>query len=333
MKVAKTIEEIQEFLKINRQAGEKISFVPTMGALHEGHISLIKEAKKYAKIVVVSIFVNKTQFNDQNDFLNYPKTLQKDLELLQNSKISAVFAPEDLEIFPQNFAFQITPKSLTNCLCGQFRAGHFDGVCLVLTKLFNIVVPDFAFFGEKDFQQLAIIRKLVADLNFNLKIIGCPTIRESNGLAKSSRNQRLSDQGKERAALIFKVLQEVRELVKRFLEKKEVKVGSFESEENYEEIEKKFSKNLSDFLEEKKQELLEIGFAKIDYFELRNEENLELIKDFENFKISENPKIFKKFLDKSCTSNSAFNPSPTKKIRIFLAAHLEQVRLIDNLEV
>lgn len=320
MKITKTIQEIHQFLQLNRQTGKKISFVPTMGALHHGHISLVEEAKKYGEIVIASIFVNQAQFNDPKDFQNYPKTLQKDLEMLEKSGASAVFVPEAYEIFPPNFSFQIIPNSLTNCLCGQFRAGHFEGVCLVVAKFFNIINPDFALFGEKDFQQLAIIRKMVFDLNFPLEIIACPTIREVSGLAMSSRNQRLSFDGRQKAAMIFKILCELQEFLKLALEDKNQEKKNAQNQD------------LQGFIAAKKQELLAAGFSKIDYLEIREEENLDLIGNFEDLKnclkISEASKNFS-----LKTGFGETNTKSAKKLRIFIAAYLDQVRLIDNLEI
>lgn len=267
MLVVKTIKELREFIAKETEFGKSVSFVPTMGALHEGHLALVKKAKEIGEISVVSIFVNKTQFNDQNDYEKYPRSLDEDLKKLLTVAPSCVFAPEDSEIFPEESAFKITPKKLVDCLCGATRPGHFDGVSLIISKLFNIIKPNLAIFGEKDFQQIAVIKKLVRDLNFPVEIITHPTLREANGLAMSSRNQRLSEAGKIKAANLFRILQEI--------------------------------KNDPQILPQKKVELLEIGFEKIDYLEIRGEENLDL------------------------NSNS--------QRRIFVAAHLESVRLIDNL--
>ena len=248
MLILKKISQVREFVNQQKKLDKKIAFVPTMGALHLGHISLLEEARKAAPIVIASIFVNKAQFNDLSDFKNYPKQIDEDVKKLEAAAIDAVFIPEDDEIFPDDFAFKIVPTKLVDCLCGATRSGHFDGVSLVLTKLFNIVNPDFAVFGEKDFQQVAIVKKLVLDLNFNIEIIIAKTKREESGLAMSSRNQRLSQSGRIKAAQIFKILNEIKENPK--------------------------------LLEEKKQELLKNGFEKIDYLEIRGCENLDLISDF-----------------------------------------------------
>jgi pantoate--beta-alanine ligase len=212
MFIVKTIPEIRAELK---KAERKIAFIPTMGALHEGHLALVKKGRQIAENVVVSIFVNKAQFNDSSDYEKYPRQVAKDLELLKKSGATQVFLPESSEIFKDDFAFKLLPIKLVDCLCGSSRPGHFDGVALIVAKLFNIIKPDIAIFGEKDFQQVAIIKKLVEDFNFDLEILGHEIIREESGLAMSSRNQRLSESSKIKAAEIFLTLNEIKNEVKK----------------------------------------------------------------------------------------------------------------------
>ena len=188
MKLVHTINELRAELEVQRKAGKKIGFVPTMGALHEGHASLVRRAVAENDIVVVSDFVNPTQFNDKNDLLKYPRTLEADCELLEKEGTAYVFAPSVEEIYPEPDTRQFSYAPLDTVMEGKFRPGHFNGVCQVVSKLFMIVEPDKAYFGEKDFQQLAIIREMVKQMQFPLEIMGCPIIREDDGLALSSRN-------------------------------------------------------------------------------------------------------------------------------------------------
>ncbi len=278
MFIVKTIPEIRAELK---KAERKIAFIPTMGALHEGHLALVKKGRQIAENVVVSIFVNKAQFNDSSDYEKYPRQVAKDLELLKKSGATQVFLPESSEIFKDDFAFKLLPIKLVDCLCGSSRPGHFDGVALIVAKLFNIIKPDIAIFGEKDFQQVAIIKKLVEDFNFDLEILGHEIIREESGLAMSSRNQRLPESSKIKAAEIFLTLNEIKNEVKK----------------SPNEIEK--------ILQKKREELLNKGFKKIDYLEIREEKNLTLVTNLDNQKPS----------------------------RIFIAVYLDDVRLIDNMRL
>lgn len=174
-----------------------------MGALHDGHLDLIKKAKLYSDYVVVSIFINPTQFNNAEDFAKYPQTLDKDMELLDKTGVDYLFLPELEEIYPNKPRLKMLFEGLDNTLEGEFRPGHFSGVGIVVAKLLNIVKPHVAFFGQKDLQQVAIIRQLVADLSMDVKIISLPTVREGSGLALSSRNMRLSEKDKEKALIII----------------------------------------------------------------------------------------------------------------------------------
>ena len=206
MKLIHTVQELRTELNAQRLAGKKIGFVPTMGALHEGHASLVKLAVAENDVVVVSDFVNPTQFNDQNDLLKYPRTLEADCELLEKVGAHYVFAPSVEEIYPEPDTRQFSYAPLDTVMEGKFRPGHFNGVCQVVSKLFMMVEPHCAYFGEKDFQQLAIIREMVKQMNFPIRIVGCPIVREFDGLALSSRNARLSDAQRVQALNISKTL-------------------------------------------------------------------------------------------------------------------------------
>ena len=206
MKLVHTIQELRAELDIQRKAGKKIGFVPTMGALHEGHASLVRRAVAENDVVVVSDFVNPTQFNDKNDLLKYPRTLEADCELLEKEGAAYVFAPSVEEVYPEPDTRQFNYAPLDTVMEGKYRPGHFNGVCQVVSKLFMMVEPDKAYFGEKDFQQLAIIREMVKQMNFPLEIVGCPIVREADGLALSSRNARLSEEERLQALSISKTL-------------------------------------------------------------------------------------------------------------------------------
>ena len=206
MKLVHTIQELRAELDIQRKAGKKIGFVPTMGALHEGHASLVRCAVAENDVVVVSDFVNPTQFNDKNDLLKYPRTLEADCELLEKEGAAYVFAPSVEEVYPEPDTRQFSYAPLDTVMEGKYRPGHFNGVCQVVSKLFMMVEPDKAYFGEKDFQQLAIIREMVKQMNFPLEIVGCPIVREADGLALSSRNARLSEKERLQALSISKTL-------------------------------------------------------------------------------------------------------------------------------
>ena len=206
MKLVHTINELRAELALQRQAGKKIGLVPTMGALHEGHASLVRRAVAENDVVVVSDFVNPTQFNDKNDLLKYPRTLDADCELLEKEGASFVFAPSVEEIYPEPDTRQFSYAPLDTVMEGKYRPGHFNGVCQIVSKLFMIVEPDKAYFGEKDFQQLAIIREMVKQMSFPLEIVGCPIVREADGLALSSRNARLSEVQRRQALGISQAL-------------------------------------------------------------------------------------------------------------------------------
>ena len=206
MKLIQTIQELRTELDALRKEGKTIGLVPTMGALHAGHASLVKRAVAENDVVVVSDFVNPTQFNDKNDLLKYPRTLDVDCKLLEECGASFVFAPSVEEIYPEPDTRQFSYAPLDTVMEGKFRPGHFNGVCQIVSKLFLIVEPTRAYFGEKDFQQLAIIREMVRKYPFNLEIVGCPIVREADGLALSSRNARLSDEQRIQALQVSKTL-------------------------------------------------------------------------------------------------------------------------------
>jgi len=206
MKVIKRSKEMSSFSARVKERGQKLAFVPTMGALHDGHLALVEAAKQKADVVVVSIFVNKTQFAPNEDFNNYPRTFNNDKSLLKMFDPLVIFHPSHSDIYPDNYSVWIEEEILSKKLCGKFRMGHFKGVTTVVSKLFNIVQPDYAFFGEKDYQQQLIIKKLVKDLNYPIEIVTCPTVREYDGLAMSSRNKNLSEKERKAAQMIYKAL-------------------------------------------------------------------------------------------------------------------------------
>ena len=216
-----TIKEVREEVKKWRIEGLKVGLVPTMGALHEGHLSLIKKAKAECDKVVVSVFVNPIQFGPSEDFDIYPRTLEADTKLCDGEGVNIVFAPTPKEMYGDCrlsndcLTYVCPPYFFVDKLCGKSRVGHFDGVCTVVMKLFNIVQPDCAFFGQKDAQQVIIIKKMVDDLNIPIEIIQCPIVREESGLALSSRNKYLSDTGKKDALVLSQILNNIKSCYKR----------------------------------------------------------------------------------------------------------------------
>ncbi len=210
-----TIDEVKNTVKEWKNL--KVGLVPTMGALHEGHLSLIKKAKETCDKVVVSVFVNPIQFGPSEDFDKYPRTLDKDMELCNSVGVDLVFAPTPKEMYGEGnrlsndtLTYVCPPFFYVNKLCGKTRVGHFDGVCTVVLKLFNIVQPNYGFFGQKDAQQVIIIKKLVKDLNVPIEIIQCPIVREESGLALSSRNKYLSEEGKKDALVLSQILKNIK---------------------------------------------------------------------------------------------------------------------------
>ena len=192
MELFKKSDEIRGWVQTLHRTGAAVALVPTMGYLHDGHLSLVRLAAQQADVVVVSIFVNPTQFGPGEDLDRYPRDFERDMLMLRREEVAALFAPDAKEMYPKGFQTEVAVQGLTKHLCGKTRPGHFAGVTTVVSKLFNIVQPDIAVFGEKDYQQLAVIRRLVADLNFPVRIIGGPIVREDDGLAMSSRNANLN---------------------------------------------------------------------------------------------------------------------------------------------
>jgi len=213
MEIVKTVEQARTLVKAARSQGKKIGLVPTMGALHIGHISLIETATKKTDYVVVSIFVNPTQFCPGEDFEKYPRPFEADVDICRQLAVDVVFAPTADEMYPEENLTWVNVEKLTEPLCGKFRPVHFRGVTTVCTKLFNIVLPDVAFFGQKDAQQAIVVKRMVADLNMPLEIVVCPTVRDPDGLAVSSRNQYLTTQQRENATWIYKSLQKCQQMV------------------------------------------------------------------------------------------------------------------------
>jgi pantoate--beta-alanine ligase len=254
MFLVKRRSELCEKLAQHENKGT-IGFVPTMGALHEGHLSLVRKAVAENKIVVVSIFVNPAQFNDSGDFISYPRNLSADLELLENTGCHIVFAPANEEIYPEPDTMVFDFGYAGEVMEGKYRRGHFNGVAQVVSILFDIVKPDKAYFGLKDFQQLIIIKKLVKMLNMPVEIVPCPIVREDSGLAMSSRNELLSAGQRENAALIFKTLTEANN------QKGKMSV-------------KELVKWVTDTINNN-------PFLKIEYFEIVDFENLQPVKDWE----------------------------------------------------
>ena len=209
MRVLKTIAEIRE---LRQQLTGSVGFVPTMGYFHEGHLELVRRARSENSTVVVSIFVNPTQFGPSEDLTAYPRDLTRDLKLLQKEKADIVFVPLDEEIYPPSFSSWVDVEKVTKHLEGASRPGHFRGVTTVVAKLFNIVQPTKAYFGQKDAQQAVVIKRMVADLNMNLEIVVVPTVRENDGLAMSSRNSYLTSEERQAAAVLFKSLSLARQL-------------------------------------------------------------------------------------------------------------------------
>ena len=212
MRVLNTRNELVNLINNLKKEGKTIGFVPTMGALHEGHLSLVKESKKNSDITVVSVFVNPTQFNDPEDLKRYPRTLEQDVELLKSVNCDIVFAPSGEEIYPEPDTRKFNFGYLESIMEGAKRPGHFNGVGQVVSRLFDLVAPDKAFFGMKDFQQVVIIKYMVKQLKYNIEIIACPIVREENGLAKSSRNTLLDEDHRKNAPHIYNTLKKARSL-------------------------------------------------------------------------------------------------------------------------
>ncbi|MBE5876322.1 MAG: pantoate--beta-alanine ligase [Lachnospiraceae bacterium] len=257
MKIVSTINEVRAQVKEWKKQGLSVGFVPTMGYLHEGHASLMKRAKGECDKVVVSIFVNPMQFGVNEDLDSYPRDLQADSKLCDSLGVDLIFHPEVEEMYENGFCSFVDMNGLTKELCGKSRPIHFRGVCTVVSKLFNIVTPDKAFFGQKDAQQLAVIRRMVKDLNMDIEIVGCPIIREEDGLAKSSRNTYLNEEERKAALVLSQTIRLGEQLVK---------AGVRESEE---------------LLKVMKENLEKEPLAKIDYVEAVSMDTIEKIEKLE----------------------------------------------------
>ena len=276
--IVRSLGQLRDETAAWRNVGETIGVVPTMGALHQGHLSLARAARAKCDRVIVTIFVNPMQFNDPDDLKNYPRTENEDARKLESIGVDLIYVPDPDQIYPDGFATTVSVAGLTDMLCGEARPGHFDGVATVVAKLFLQTSADFAFFGEKDYQQLQIVRRMAADLNIPVTVIGCPTIREEDGLAMSSRNLLLSDRSRVYAPILAEVMEDLRE---------KLAAGA----------------RMADAGPVAQARILAAGFNKIDYLELRDGTDLSL-------------------LDQA-----------KPDARLFAAAWLAGVRLIDNIAV
>ena len=248
--------EINQHIASLKKAGKSIGFVPTMGALHPGHISLLRHARQQNEFTVVSIFVNPTQFNNKEDLVRYPRALDTDLPLLEKEGCDFVFVPDEKEMYPEPDLRVFSFGNLDKVMEGKFRPGHFNGVAQIVTKLFDTVNPDRAYFGQKDLQQLAIIRKLTSDCRYPVEIVACPIVREADGLAMSSRNTRLSPEERQHAPLISKTLLKARE------------TGTSVSPES-------LKKTVIDAIDKD-------PFLQVEYFEIVDDKTLQRIKSWDS---------------------------------------------------
>lgn len=254
MQTATTIKQLRMLVSCAKKSGSKIGFVPTMGALHEGHISLVHEARRHCDFVVVSIFVNPMQFGPDEDFHRYPRPLLDDLKLCTNAGVNLVFNPTVEEMYPADFTTVVEVNGLTNNLCGKSRPGHFKGVTTVVMKLFGQVQPDAVYLGQKDAQQALVIKRMARDLDLPIEVVICPTLREADGLAMSSRNRYLSSEQRSVAPLIFKSL---------CLLKEEMGLGKH--------------KLISQYREDLLKRLEAISNGVVDYVEIMNTDSLEVL--------------------------------------------------------
>lgn len=248
--IVRTSRGVRAVVQDAREAGEVVGLVPTMGALHEGHLSLVRAARNSCGLVVASLFVNPTQFGANEDFDSYPRDEARDLYLFAQNEVDIVYVPSVAEIYPDGFDVTVSVEGVTSILCGRIRPGHFDGVTTVVSKLFDHVQPQLAYFGEKDYQQLKVVERLVRHLNLDIKVIGCPTIRERDGLALSSRNSYLSTKERIRARALYETLEAV--------------AGRL-----------KTNQDLSTQCDWGRNALIKAGFDKVDYFEILDDVTLE----------------------------------------------------------
>lgn len=214
MKTIESISRMSTFVKMIKKEGKSVGLVPTMGYLHEGHLSLVKAAKKHTDVVVMSIFINPIQFGPKEDFNKYPRDLKHDEEMAREAGVDVIFYPSLKDMYPEGYATYVTVEKLTSGLCGESRPGHFRGVATVVTKLFNIVKPEVAYFGQKDMQQAVMVKKMVSDLNMGIEVKIMPIVREKDGLAMSSRNIYLSDAERKDAAVVYQSLKNAEMLIK-----------------------------------------------------------------------------------------------------------------------
>ena len=254
MKVIKTISRMQSIAKKIKAENKSIGFVPTMGYLHQGHLSLLNKSVRDCDVSVVSIYVNPTQFGPKEDFKKYPRNIKRDLQLCRDNNADYVFLPQDKDIYPEGYKTEVRVKGLTEFLCGRSRPGHFNGVTTIVNKLFNIVLPDIAYFGQKDAQQALIIKKMAADLHMPLKIKVLPIVREADGLAMSSRNSYLDGAERQDAVILSKALKKAAELIRQG------------------------NRNGAEIIGQMKRLISQSVFAKIDYIAIVDSERLEAVK-------------------------------------------------------
>jgi len=274
--VIRDLEWLRARVREWRRAGEIIGLVPTMGALHQGHVALARTAKAACDRVIVTIFVNPKQFNNSEDLAKYPRTEEADARLLSPLGVDVIFAPNPETVYPHDFSTTVSVSGVSEGLCGAFRPGHFDGVATVVAKLFLMTQADKAFFGEKDYQQLLVVRRMARDLNIAIEVVGCPTVRETDGLALSSRNRRLTAEERRIAPALHRTLREAAEAIDDAVP-------------------------VTEALDTARTSLLDKGFSRIEYIELRAAEDLTLM------------------------------PVHNRPARLLAAAWLGNVRLIDNI--
>lgn len=277
-RIYRTVDTLRQDLHTWKRAGETVGVVPTMGALHEGHLSLVKAAQAACDRVIVTIFVNPKQFNNPDDLAKYPRTEDSDAAKLAPFGVDGIFAPNGDEMYPQGFSTKVSVSGMTDVLCGAHRPGHFDGVATVVTKLFLQTLADQAFFGEKDYQQLQIVTRMAADLNIPTQVVPCPTVREEDGLALSSRNLRLSPAARAASSALYAAMTKL--------------INGLNAGGTWEALHAEAS-----------QTILAAGFDDIDYLEMRNAPDLSL------------------------------QTIPGPLSRLFAAATIDGIRLIDNLPV
>lgn len=252
--IVRDLTELRSMWTSWREAGETVGVVPTMGALHDGHLSLVAKAKETCDRVIVTIFINPKQFNSPEDYENYPRTEEQDARKLERFDVDAIWVPDGDTMYPDGFCTNISLSGLTDILCGAHRPGHFDGVATVVTKLFRQTGATHAFFGEKDYQQLQVVTRLSADLNLWVDVVGCPTIREIDGLAMSSRNLLLSDQSRARAATLNEAMEEMAEGLRK-------------------------GEPLVDLRAAAEARIMAAGFTEIEYLDLRSAQDLQLVEN------------------------------------------------------